>query len=104
MYFSRDQRKYYDNGTLKSFQPTLTKYKSSNGFEQWKFDVMDVTVVASAFDDFHSGRHPLIDASGNVFVRSNVDGYRSASTPEDRNHFYQVSLAKYSSDGMKLWE
>ena len=64
---------------------------------------MDVTVVASAFDDFHSGRHPLIDASGNVFVSSHVDGYGSASLPEDRNRFYQVSLVKYSNDGMKLW-
>ena len=64
---------------------------------------MDVTVVASAFDHFHSGRHPLVDASGNVFERSNVDGYRSASLPEDRNRFYQVSLVKYCSDRMKLW-
>ena len=63
---------------------------------------MDVTVVASAFDHFHSGRHPLIGASGNVFVRSHVDGYGSALLPEDRNRFYQFSLVKYGSDRMEL--
>ena len=102
VYLSQEGRKYYDNGTLKSIQPTLTKYNSSNGFEQWKLDVMDVTADLSAYDYMHSGSYPIIDASGDVFVHSHVDGYRS--TPGDENHFGQNVLAKYSSDGTKLWE
>jgi hypothetical protein len=104
VYGSDEGRRYYDNGTLKSIQPTLTKYNSSNGFEQWKLDVMDVTVDASAYDHIHSWSDSIIGASGNVFVRSHVHGYKSASTPGDENHFDQTVLAKYSSDGTKLWE
>jgi hypothetical protein len=104
VYVSHEGRKYYDNGTLKSIQPTLTKYNSSNGFEQWKLDVMDVTVDASAYDHIHSWSDSIIDASGDVFVRSHVHGYKSGSSTEDENRFDQTSLAKYSSDGTKLWE
>ena len=60
VYHSQEGRKYYDNGTLKSIQPTLTKYKSSNGVEQWKLAGMDVTVDASAYDHIHSWSHPVI--------------------------------------------
>lgn len=104
VYGSHEGRKYYDNGTLKSIQPTLTKYNSSNGFEQWKLDVMDVTIDVSAYDHISSWSDSIIDASGNVFVRSHVHGYTSGSTSGDENHFDQTVFAKYSSDGTKLWE
>ena len=96
VYLFRDVEESHDNGT-KTRRNTLTKY-SSNGIEQWASDVIDVTV---AYDHIHSGSHPFIDASGNVFVHSHVHGYTSGSTP---GNFNQTVLAKYSSDGTKLWE
>jgi hypothetical protein len=81
----------------------LAKYSSSNGVEQWKLDVMGLTVDAS-YMLMHSWGHPIIDASGNVFVHSGVYGYKSASSTDGENHFGQNVLAKYSSDGTKLWE
>ena len=96
IYRSQESEETHDNGT-KTRRNTLTKY-SSNGIEQWASDVIDVTV---AYDHIHSGSHPFIDASGNVFVHSHVHGYTSGSTP---GNFNQTVLAKYSSDGTKLWE
>ena len=103
VYLFRDVEESHDNGT-KTFRSHLAKYSSSNGVEQWKLDGMDVTVDASEYDYMHSWSHPIIDASGNVFVHSHIHGYKSASTPGDENHFGQTVLAKYSSDGTKLWE
>ena len=60
---------------------------------------MGLTVDAS-YTLNHSWGHPIIDASGNVFVGSGVHGY----SPIDDIHFDQNVLAKYSSDGTKLWE
>lgn len=103
IYLSRNVEESHDNGT-KTFRSHLAKYSSSNGVEQWKLDVMDLTIDASAYDHMHSWSHPIIDASGNVFVHSSVHGYKSGSSTEDENHFDQTVLAKYSSDGTKLWE
>ena len=64
---------------------------------------MGLTVDASYMLN-HSWGHPIIDASGNIFVDSGVSGYKSASSTDGENHFGQNVLAKYSSDGTKLWE
>jgi hypothetical protein len=98
VYLFRDVEESHDNGT-RTFRSHLAKYSSSNGVEEWKLDVMGLTVDASYMLN-HSWGHPIIDASGNVFVGSGVHG--SSST--DDIHFDQNVLAKYSSDGTKLWE
>ena len=100
MYRSQESDAAHDNGT-RSHKQTLTKY-SSNGVKQWATDVIDVTVDSSVDSYIHSGSHPFIDASGNVFIHSYVHGY--GSTPTDANRFDQTVLAKYSSDGTNLWE
>ena len=97
IYFSRGGEYILDNGT-KTIRSILIKY-NSNGVEMWKSVVLDKPIdSSSSLNHLHHFNHNIVDATGNVFVHSVING----NYPNE--HVNVEAITKYSSDGMRMWE